>query len=85
MYDERAEKAPYDPSDLSKRIVGNKNPTRKYAEIIKHLDFKDGSNVIEVGCGTGPYIAYLPSLNKHPPIIASDIPPKTLIQARRRV
>ena len=85
MYDDRAEKIAYDPSNLPDKIVENKNHTRKYTEIIKHLDFKEGSNVMGVGCGTGPYIAYLSSLNKHPLIIASDISPKILFQAKKRV
>ena len=85
LYDERADEIAYDSSDPSQKIVGIKNPSRKFEEIIKHLDFKDGGNVIEVGCGTGPYVAYLSSLNKHPLIIASDISPKILLQAKKRV
>lgn len=81
IYDERAAEVAYDPS---KKLTEGKHP-RKYAEIIKYLDFEKNSNVIEVGCGTGPYITYLSKLNKHPLIVASDISPKILLEARKRV
>jgi ubiquinone/menaquinone biosynthesis C-methylase UbiE len=79
IYDERALEVAYNPESAKE------NTSRKYLEIIKYLNFSKNTNVIEVGCGNGPYIAYLSKKNTHSLIVGADISIKILHETRKRL
>ena len=80
IYDERAVEVASTPKINDSRI------TRKYAVMVDQIDrqLKGGGLILDTGCGSGPYSKYL--LQKIDSfIIASDISPVMLIEAKTRI
>ncbi len=82
IYEKRALEVAYHPSQS---MVGCRFFPRKFDGFSRQLNFKGGTNVLEVGCGNGPPVAFLSRLQKHPLILASDLSPKTLLETKKRV
>ena len=76
IYDKRAQEYIYRGADGF--------PARKHRGILEHLQNLAKLRLLEVGCGNGPYLAWL-SKRDLTSIVGIDLSPRILIEARKRV
>ncbi|MFQ5691899.1 MAG: methyltransferase domain-containing protein [Nitrospinota bacterium] len=82
IYEARAEGLPYRPG---RTFLSGGRTARKYGELVKWLPRRTPGRSVELGCGNGPYIAYLSRQSGRGPLVATDLSLRTLVEARRRV